>query len=58
VTAQRISGQILTAPEITAHNTFDQPGAVEPASFSDARTTEGGFTARLPAKSIVVLEIQ
>jgi alpha-N-arabinofuranosidase len=55
---KRISGQILTAGEITAHNTFDKPGVVEPASFGDARTTEGGFTVKLPAKSIVVLEIE
>jgi alpha-N-arabinofuranosidase len=58
VTAKRISGQVLTAAAITSHNTFDQPGAVEPATFRDAKITGDGFTAKLPAKSIVVLEIE
>jgi alpha-N-arabinofuranosidase len=58
LTAKRINGQVLTAGEITAHNTFDKPGTVEPAAFNNAKVTEGGFTATLPAKSIVVLEIE
>ncbi len=56
--AKRISGRILTAGEITAHNTFDKPESVEPATFAGANVTEGGFRATLPAKSIVVLEIE
>jgi alpha-N-arabinofuranosidase len=58
LTAKRISGQILTAGEITAHNTFEKPENVEPGAFNGAKATEGGFTATLPAKSIVVLEIE
>ncbi len=57
-TPKRISGQVLTAGEITAHNTFEKPGVVEPAPFRDAKVTDGGFTATLPAKSVVVLEIE
>jgi len=56
--AQKISGKILTAPEINSHNTFEKPTVVEPASFQDAKATEGGFTVKVPAKSIVVLEIE
>jgi alpha-N-arabinofuranosidase len=55
---KRISGKVLTAAEITAHNTFETPGVVQPAPFNDAKTTNNGFTATLPAKSIVVLEIE
>jgi len=58
LTAKRISGQVLTAGAITAHNTFDKPAVVEPAAFNGAKVTEGGFTATLPAKSIVGLEIE
>jgi len=58
VTPKLISGQVLTAGEITAHNTFDRPGLVEPAPFRDAKATNDGFTATVPAKSIVVLEIE
>jgi alpha-N-arabinofuranosidase len=56
--AQKISGQILTAPEIHSHNTFEKPTVVEPAAFTDAEITDAGFTVKLPAKSVVVLEIE
>lgn len=56
--AKKITGQILTAAEINSHNTFQKPTVVEPAAFTDARVTDAGFTATLPAKSIVVLTIE
>lgn len=56
--AKKISGKVLTASEINSHNTFDKPTVVEPASFTDAKATESGFSVKLPAKSIVVLEIE
>jgi alpha-N-arabinofuranosidase len=56
--AKRIGGQVLTAAEMTAHNTFENPGAVQPAALNDAKVTADGFTATLPAKSVVVLEIE
>ncbi len=56
--AGRISGKILTAAAITSHNTFDNPEVVKPADFNGFRQTSGGFKATLPAKSIVVLEIE
>ncbi len=56
--ATKISGQILTAEAITAHNTFDHPSVVTPAAFDGARVTEAGFTAQIPAKSIVVLTME
>jgi alpha-N-arabinofuranosidase len=54
----RISGRILTAPAITSHNTFDNPEVVKPLDFDGYRKTKNGFEATLPAKSIVVLEIE
>ncbi len=44
--------------EIRSHNTFEKPTVVEPAGFTDAKVTKTGFTARLPAKSVVVLEVE
>jgi alpha-N-arabinofuranosidase len=41
-----------------AHNTFDKLETVKPAAFSDCKVTEGGFTATLPAKSVVVVELK
>lgn len=55
--AQRISGRGLTAPEMAAHNTFEKPESVKAAAFSGYRMTDGGFAVTLPAKSVVVLEI-
>lgn len=54
----KVSGRVLTAAEMTAHNTFDQPQRVQPADFADCRLTDTGFTATLPAKSVVVLELE
>jgi len=56
--AKQISGQVLTADEITSHNTFEKPNVVEPMAFRDAKVTSDGFTAKVPAKSIVVLTIE
>jgi alpha-N-arabinofuranosidase len=56
--AQTISGQVLTAGAITAHNTFDNPGAVEPSVFNGASVTDDGFVVEIPAKSVVVLTLE
>jgi len=55
---KRITGQVLTADAITAHNTFEKPGVVEPAVFRDATATDRGFVAEVPAKSIVILTVE
>ncbi|MGN6641844.1 MAG: alpha-N-arabinofuranosidase [Verrucomicrobiota bacterium] len=56
--ARKLSGRVLTAPEMAAHNTFDSPDALQPVAFSAFKTTESGFAVTLPAKSVVVLEIE
>ena len=55
--AARVSGRILTADAINAHNTFEKPEAVKPADFSAAKLTASGFEVRLPPMSVVVLEL-
>ena len=55
---KRISGQVLTAGEITAHNTFEKTQVVTPKEFKGAALTADGFTVVLPAKSVVVLAIE
>jgi alpha-N-arabinofuranosidase len=57
VAAKSVSGRILTAPEINAHNTFDAPDAVAPQPFTGASLAEGQLSVKLPAKSVVVLEL-
>ena len=53
-----VSGRILTAPELSSHNTFDQPNAVKPEPFRGAKLGRDGVTMKMPAKSIVVLELK
>lgn len=54
----KVSGRILTAATINAHNTFDKPEAVKPAAFKGGSVRGGKLVATLPAKSVVVLELQ
>ena len=56
--AQKLSGRLLTAPEMIAHNTFDKPENVKPGDFSAFKATAEGFTASLPPKSVVLLKIE
>jgi alpha-N-arabinofuranosidase len=56
--AGKLSGRVLTASAMNAHNTFDHPNAIEPAAFTAFKTSEDGFTATLPARSVVALELE
>ncbi len=58
VSAKTVSGRVLTAAEMNAHNTFDHADAVKPEPFNEARIAANGFTAKLPPKSVVVLELK
>jgi alpha-N-arabinofuranosidase len=57
IDARGVSGRILTAEAMNAHNTFDRPDAVRPAEFDGARMEKGTIRLALPAKSVVVIEI-
>src|SRR6478609_6260503 len=56
--AKAVTGRILTAPAVNSHNTFAQPRNVEPAAFTGAKLEGATLTVSLPAKSLVVLELQ
>jgi len=53
-----VAGRILTAAEMNAHNTFEAPGAVQPAPFRGARLMGGTLVIELPARSVVALELR
>ena len=55
---RKLSGRVLTAAEMNAHNTFDQPQRVKTVGFDACKTIDKGFAATLPAKSVVVLELE
>jgi alpha-N-arabinofuranosidase len=53
-----ISGRVLTAEAMTAHNTFENPQVVKPATFNNFKLEGNILTTTLPTKSVVVLEIE
>jgi alpha-N-arabinofuranosidase len=50
-------GRILTAPELNAHNSFEQPERVKPVDFTGFAAEGGSLRVELPAKSLVVLTL-
>ncbi len=53
-----VSGTILTADAMDAHNSFDHPDALKPARFTGATLRDGGVDITMPAKSLVALEMR
>jgi alpha-L-arabinofuranosidase len=58
LTAKAVTGRILTADAMNAHNTFAAPDAVKPAPFTGAKLAGDTLTLTLPAKSVVVLALE
>ncbi|TWB23657.1 alpha-N-arabinofuranosidase [Nitrospirillum amazonense] len=56
--AGKVTGRILTAPAMNSDNTFDHPQTVVPVAFGDAKLSGDTVSVTLPAKSVVVLELQ
>ena len=52
-----VSGSILTAPVMNAHNTFDAPETIKPEAFSGASLKDSRLRVSLPPMSVVVLTI-
>jgi alpha-L-arabinofuranosidase len=53
-----VAGRVLTAAEMNAHNTFTAPNAVHPEVFAGARIESDSLQITLPAKSVVMLDLQ
>jgi alpha-N-arabinofuranosidase len=51
------TGQLLTAAAMDAENRFDAPDRVKPQPFK-AQARDGQLALTLPAKSVLVLELQ
>ena len=56
--ADKITGKILTAKKMNAHNTFDSPDEVRPTDFSNFSLAENNLKLNMPPMSIVVLELE
>jgi len=53
-----VTGRVLTADTMNAHNTFEKPDEVKPAVLKDISIKDDIITAKIPSKSVVVLTVQ
>ena len=52
-----VKGHILTAKKINDYNSFDNPENITVNSFKDFKIKDGKLNVKMPAKSIVVLQM-
>jgi alpha-N-arabinofuranosidase len=52
-----VAARVLTTDAMNTHNTFEAPNAVQPAPFKGARLKGDSWVFDLPAKSVVVAEL-
>lgn len=57
VKASSVSGRVLSAKAIDAHNDFGSPDVVKPATFNGAKLRNGTLSVDVPAKSVVVIKL-
>lgn len=58
VKVKSVKGEILSASKITDYNDFSHPNDVHTKPFTGAKINKAGLTVKLPAMSIVVLEVK
>ena len=52
-----VKAEIMTAEDMHAHNTFDEPENIKPEEFNGIKCENGVMSLVLPAKSVLVAEI-
>ncbi len=52
-----VSGNVITAPKVDTFNTFENPNQVTLKEFKDAKLKNGVLELKLPAKSLVTVEL-
>ncbi|MDR2146645.1 MAG: alpha-N-arabinofuranosidase [Tannerella sp.] len=58
IKAGKAVATILTSTNMGDHNTFENPETVKPKSFTDFTVNNGKLQLKLPAKSIVTVELK
>jgi len=53
-----VTGAVLTGKELSVHNTFDYPEAIKTVPFNGTKLNKNLLSVRLPASSVVVLELK
>ena len=54
--ADKVSGRVLQAGAMNAHNTFENPNVVKPCEFTGAKASAEGLEVLMPKMSVVALE--
>jgi alpha-N-arabinofuranosidase len=57
-TTKITDGQIITGKEVGTFNTFDSPYQVKLENFKEAKYKNGALTVKVPAKSLVTIELK
>lgn len=52
------TASVLTAPAFNSFNSFDSPETVKPVEFSDYTLSNGQLIVKLPAHSVVTIQVQ
>jgi alpha-N-arabinofuranosidase len=55
--AKAVSGEVLTADKLDAHNLPGQPAAVAPVAYKGGKIADGKLKLSIPAKSVVVVRL-
>ena len=58
VTAKAVTGRVLRSAKLQDHNSFDNPGKIRPVGFTGATLNGNNLVVKIPAFSVVVLEIK
>jgi alpha-N-arabinofuranosidase len=56
--ASTVTGTILSSANISDYNSFENPNHVVPTTFTGAKLSKGTLKVKMPAKSIVTLELK
>jgi alpha-N-arabinofuranosidase len=56
--ARTVTGRILRSDKLQDHNSFDNPGKIKPAVFTNAVLNRHDLSVKIPPFSVVVLELK
>ena len=57
-TVKKVTGSMITSDKINDFNSFAKPNTVIVKEFKDTKITKGVLSIPLPAKSVVLIEIE
>lgn len=58
VKASSVTGRVLTSDKLQDYNSFEAPDKIKPAVFKDASLSGSTLKVKLPAHSVIVLELK